>query len=80
MASADTDALYALVEAFLSGGNAPEAAAMAAGIPLPLAAERVNEEFLALIGDVLLMPSDHGFTLIDDYREDAEEWLKTHKK
>ena len=79
-ASADTDALYALVEAFLSGGNAPEAAAMAAGIPLPLAAERVNEEFLALIGDVLLLPSDHGFTLIDDYREDAEEWLKTHKK
>ena len=74
------DALAPLVEAFLSGGGAPEAAAQAAGIPLPLAAERVNEEFLAVVGDVLLLPSDDGFTLIEDYREDAEEWLKTHKK
>ena len=81
--SADTgegSALWPLVEAFLSGGTAPEAAAQAMGMPLPLAVERVNEEFLTLIGDVLLLPSDQGFTLIEDYREDAEEWLTTHKK
>lgn len=74
------DVLALLVEAFLAGGNAPSAAAQTAGVPLPLAAERVNEEFLALVGDVLLLPSDHGFALIEDYREDAQEWLKTHKK
>ena len=75
-----TDTLTSLVEAFLLGDDAPIRAAQVAGMPLPLAAERVNEEFLALIGDVLLLPSDHGFTLIEDYREDAEQWLKTHKK
>ena len=69
-----------LVEAFLLGAGAPEAAARAAGIPLPLAAERVNEEFLTVLGDVLLEPCDNGFTLIEDYREEAEAWLKTHKK
>ena len=75
-----TDTLTSLVEAFLLGDDAPIRAAQVAGMPLPLAAERVNEEFLALIGDVLLLPSDHGFTLIEDYREDAEQWLKTYKK
>lgn len=71
--------LSALVEAYLAGGNAPALAAQAAGIPLALAAERVNEEFVAVLGDVLLEPVGDGFVLIEDYREEAEQWLKKQK-
>ena len=74
------DDLCTLVDAFLRGGNAPRAIAQERGIPLATAAERVNEEFLTVLGDVLLTPDGDGFTLIEEYREDAEAWLKTNKK
>ena len=78
-ASAEEGAL-ALVSAFLEGGGAPALAARRAGIPLALAAERVNDLFLDLLGDVLLAPEGDRFVLIEDYREEAEAWLKTNRK
>ena len=39
-------------------------------------ADRLNTLFLDLIGDVVLEPGELGFALVEDYREDAEEWLK----
>ncbi len=38
-------------------------------------ADRINSLFLDEIGDVVLQSSDKGFTLIEDYREDMENWL-----
>lgn len=40
------------------------------------AAERINEAFSEGFGDVILEPCDFGYRLIEDYREDIEEWLK----
>ena len=40
-------------------------------------ADRINARFLDLVGDVALEASpDGGFRFIEDYREDAEEWLR----
>ncbi|MBO6052385.1 MAG: TerB N-terminal domain-containing protein [Clostridia bacterium] len=40
-------------------------------------ADRINARFLDLVGDVALEVSpDGGFLFIEDYREDAEEWLR----
>lgn len=72
--------IAALVVAFLEGGAAPALAAKEAGIPEALAAERVNDLFLDLLGDVLLTSEGDRFVLIEDYREEAEAWLKTNKK
>ncbi|MBQ2278267.1 MAG: TerB N-terminal domain-containing protein [Clostridia bacterium] len=38
-------------------------------------ADRINTVFLDEIGDVVLEDSGSGFTLIEDYREDVEQWL-----
>ncbi len=72
--------LSALIESFLCGGDAPRSAAARFGLPLALAAERVNEHFLSVLGDVVLLATEDGFSLIEDYREDTEQWLKTNKK
>ena len=39
------------------------------------AADRINTLFLDELGDVVLEDSGSGFTLIEDYREDVEQWL-----
>jgi len=39
-------------------------------------ADRVNNIFLDEIGDVVLENSGGGFELIEDYREDVENWLR----
>ena len=39
-------------------------------------ADKLNTVFLDVIGDVVLEAGERGFELIEDYREDAEEWLK----
>ena len=40
-------------------------------------ADRINARFLELVGDVALEATpDGGFEFIEDYREDAEEWLR----
>ena len=40
-------------------------------------ADKINARFLALVGDVALEASpDGGFEFIEEYREDAEEWLR----
>lgn len=39
-------------------------------------ADRINTVFLDIIGDVLLMDTGSGYEIIEDYREDAENWLQ----
>ncbi|MBQ8368612.1 MAG: TerB N-terminal domain-containing protein [Clostridia bacterium] len=39
------------------------------------AADRINTVFLDELGDVVLEDSGAGFALIEDYREDVEQWL-----
>ena len=40
-------------------------------------ADRINARFLDLVGDVALEASpDGGFEFIEEYREDAQEWLR----
>lgn len=80
VADAPGDPLSALVEAFLLGGDAPTATARRLGLLPAQAAETVNEAFVTLLGDVLVEPCGDGFVLIEDYREDAEQWLTIHKK
>ncbi len=38
-------------------------------------AERINEAFADGFGDVIIEPSEDGYTVIEDYREDITEWL-----
>ena len=38
-------------------------------------ADRINTVFLDELGDVVLEDGGSGFTLIEDYREDVEQWL-----
>ncbi len=71
-------ALATLLRGFLEGRGA--AAAEAVGLPLPLAAERVNEAFYDAFGDVLLEAQGSGYALLPDYEEDALIWLKTIEK
>jgi len=40
-------------------------------------ADRINAVFLDCMGDVVLETDGTGFRFIEDYREDAEEWLRT---
>ena len=44
------------------------------------AADRINGIFLEKIGDIVLEPDGVGFRFVDEYREDAEEWLRTETK
>jgi hypothetical protein len=68
------------VVAYLEGGVTPTAVARALGLPEALLADKINEAFLVDYGDVLLEPSSDGYQLIEDYRKEAEEWLKTLRK
>ena len=68
------------VAAYLEGGVTPTAVARALGLPEALLADKINEAFLVDYGDVLLEPSSDGYQLIEDYRKEAEEWLKTLRK
>ena len=40
------------------------------------AAERINEHFADLIGDVVLEHDGEFYKIIEDYKEDIEEWIK----
>ena len=38
--------------------------------------ERINEAFISSeLGDFILEPTDEGYSLVEDYRSDIEEWL-----
>lgn len=43
--------------------------------PVDTLAERINEAFADGFGDVIIEPSEDGYALIEDYREDITEWL-----
>lgn len=45
-------------------------------LPAETLAERINELFLEKIGDVVFEIADGGISLIEDYREEALEWLQ----
>ena len=38
-------------------------------------ADSINEAFADGFGDVILEYADNGYVIIDDYKEDIEEWL-----
>ena len=38
--------------------------------------EKINEAFSDGFGDIIIEPSDSGFAIIEDYREEILEWLK----
>lgn len=48
-------------------------------VPEETLAENVNGLFLDLIGDIVLKENGDGYYVIEDYREDVEEWLKTYR-
>ncbi len=43
-------------------------------------ADRINAVFLDCLGDVVLEADGTGFRFIEEYREDAEEWLRAETK
>lgn len=49
------------------------------GIEAASLAERVNEAFSDGFGDVILDFDGSTYAIIEDYREDVENWLKTHR-
>lgn len=46
------------------------------GIDDEARAERINEAFSDGFGDVIIEDTGDGFTIIEDYKEELEEWLK----
>lgn len=38
-------------------------------------AEKINDRFAVLIGDIILQPDSDSYTVIDDYRDDAESFV-----
>lgn len=48
-------------------------------LPRETLAERINELFLDILGDIVLEENEGGFCVIEDYREDVEEWLKNYR-
>ena len=47
-----------------------------AGVSDDTAAERINEHFADLIGDVVLEFDGEYYKIIDDYKEDIKEWIR----
>jgi len=47
----------------------------ALGIFADAIAEQINEAFYELLGDVVLEPCEDGYTVIEDYVEEVENWL-----
>jgi len=41
-------------------------------------AEKINEIFLTLVGDILIEVDNNQYNLIEEYREDAAQWSKTN--
>ncbi len=65
----------ALLRALLKGSDAFILEAERQGLLPPLAAERVNELALERLGDIIAETDGDTFTLVSEYREDAEQWL-----
>ena len=47
-----------------------------ASIELSSAAERINEMFYEVLGDIVLTIGEDSIALVEDYREDIENWLQ----
>ena len=46
-----------------------------AAMPVDTLVEIINEAFSDGFGDVIIEPTDDGYAIIDDYKEDITEWL-----
>ena len=57
-------------------GNADYTYEGGAGVSDDTAAERINEHFADLIGDVVLEFDGEYYKIIDDYKEDIKEWIR----
>ncbi len=77
--SEQTNAPYAtfLHTVFFGDGASMKQIAADAGVPIASLAERINEIFIAEIGDVVLEITENGVLPIEDYREEVLEWLRT---
>lgn len=68
------------LSALLTGDeDGRRAAIAAAGMPEDLLAEAINDEALSRFGDVLLAGGER-YTILDDYRKEAESWTKPTRK
>ena len=45
-------------------------------IPEGVMVEQINDKAMDSIGDIVLEDDGNGLKLIEDYREDVEQWLK----
>ena len=66
--SAEDTALLAMAYRYTYDGGV--------GLSDDSAAERINEHFADLIGDVVLEYDGDFYRIIEDYKEDIEEWIK----
>ena len=55
-----------LSESYVYSGDIPEESVV----------ERINEAFADGFGDVIIEPTDSGYGIIEDYKEEIIEWLK----
>ncbi len=62
--------------ALLCDASAQLAISSELGLPMNAVADEINEAFSDGFGDIILEESESCFTVIDDYREDIEKWLK----
>ncbi len=62
-----------------SDDSARREAVRLANLPEEILAEKINDIFCEIIDDVVLEIRDGGAVLIEDYREEVSEWLKTQK-
>ncbi len=69
---------YRYLQAFLEGGARAALLAIAEdGVTVDFCVEEINLAFSILYGDVLFIPEDDGYALIEDYLTEVREWIRT---
>lgn len=62
--------------ALLCDASMQRAISSSLGLPINVVADEINEAFSDGFGDIVLEESETCFTVLEDYREDIEKWLK----
>lgn len=60
----------------LLSDEGPAASHTICGAEADVLAERINEYFAEEWGDIVMEQTENGYCLLEDYREDIEEWLR----
>ena len=69
-------AQYEILSALLTGdADAPRAIARREGAPLDYFIELLNEEAMDIIGDTAVECVDGAYRILEDYREEIQEWI-----